>query len=93
MIDALDYPKFALTAEQIAFLIRDDILPFFSVVNITEQIKGICKDPDDDIFISCALSAKAQYVVSGDKALLDVKRYNKIEIISPAEFIKFIGEV
>ncbi|MBP1750235.1 MAG: hypothetical protein H6Q52_2774 [Deltaproteobacteria bacterium] len=68
-------------------------MPFFSVVNITEKITGICKDPDDDIFISCALSAKAQYVVTGDKALLDVKRYKKIEIVSPAEFVKFIHEI
>jgi uncharacterized protein len=90
LIDALDYPKFSLTSEQIAFLIQDEILPYFNVVAITEKVNGICTGPDDDIFISCALSADAGYIVTGDKALLYVKQYKDIKIISPADFIKIL---
>ena len=42
----------------------------------------VSRDPDDDKFISCAVDAKALYVVSGDKDLLEVGRYRFVEIFS-----------
>ena len=32
----------------------------------------ICRDPDDDKFINCAIDAKAIYIVSGDNDLLTI---------------------
>lgn len=46
----------------------------------------VSRDPDDDKFISCAVDAKALYVVSGDKDLLEVGRYRFVEILTAAEF-------
>jgi predicted nucleic acid-binding protein len=38
--------------------------------------------------ISCALTAAADYLVSGDKALIDLKQYNSVKIIKSSEFLK-----
>lgn len=46
----------------------------------------LSRDPDDDKFIACASDAKALYIVSGDKDLLVLKRYQDIEIITAKEF-------
>ena len=35
----------------------------------------ICRDPDDDKFIECALDAQCIYIVSGDQDLLSVRQY------------------
>ncbi len=51
-----------------------------------EKIEGICRDKDDDLILSCAISARANYIVSGDKDLLDIKQYKDIKIISPRDF-------
>ncbi|MCX5854480.1 MAG: putative toxin-antitoxin system toxin component, PIN family [Deltaproteobacteria bacterium] len=51
----------------------------------------VVADPDDDKFIACALALKAQYVVSGDKALIDVRRYQGINIVTPREFLEIRG--
>jgi len=51
----------------------------------------VVADPDDDKFIACALALKAQYVVSGDKALIDVRRYQGINIVTPGEFLEIRG--
>jgi putative PIN family toxin of toxin-antitoxin system len=51
----------------------------------------VAADPDDDKFIACALALKAQYVVSGDKALIDVRRYQGINIVTPREFLEIRG--
>lgn len=44
-------------------------------------------DSDDLKFIECAVAGKADYIISGDKHLLNLKEYNDIQIISPSGFI------
>jgi len=44
-------------------------------------------DPDDEIFIACALSAGAAYIISGDQHLLDLKQYGTIKVVTPREFL------
>ena len=45
------------------------------------------RDPKDDIFIACALSAKASFIVSSDQDLLQLKKPFGIEVIHPSKFI------
>lgn len=52
---------------------------------------NVCRDPDDDKFISCAVALNAKVIVSGDRYLLDIGRYVDIDIMSPAEFLASFG--
>lgn len=47
----------------------------------------IVRDPDDNKIISAALDGRADYIVSRDKDLLDLKEYQEIKIITPEEFM------
>ena len=62
--------------------------PLFSALNIinSETKIAISRDPDDNKFIECAVDAKALYIVSGDKDLLDISKYKDIQIITAKEF-------
>lgn len=53
--------------------------------------KTVCDDPDDDKFLEAALAANADYVVSGDAALLSIKNYHRIQIVKPALFLKLLS--
>ncbi len=53
---------------------------------VTRAINVIKRDPDDNRILECAVSAKAQYIVSGDADLLSLKRYKRIKIVSPKDF-------
>lgn len=53
----------------------------------TPDLELVADDPDDDKFIECAVALKADYVISGDKALLAVGKYINIEITTPARFL------
>lgn len=69
--------------------LRRDVLSIFSsklhVIESNTDV-NICRDPDDDKFLSCAIDAKAVYIVSGDKDLLEIKEYEGIEIITANDF-------
>ena len=87
----LEYPKFSLSQEEINTIIGNEVLPHFEVVEVTKEIKGVCRDAADDKFISCALSASAGYIVSGDKDLSDLNRYKSVRIVTPSDFLKILG--
>lgn len=53
----------------------------------TPELHLVEEDPDDDKFIECAVALKAQFVISGDKALVAVKNYMGIKIVTPKEFL------
>ena len=46
----------------------------------------VCRDPDDDKFIACAVDSKSLYIVSGDRDLLTVGKYQDVEIVTVADF-------
>jgi putative PIN family toxin of toxin-antitoxin system len=48
---------------------------------------GACRDPDDDMFLSCALEGGAEYVVTGDRDLLDMRTFRGVRIVTPLEFL------
>ena len=50
-------------------------------------LKVVIDDPDDDKFIECAVALKAEYIISGDKDLLEVSEYMGIKILNPREFL------
>jgi putative PIN family toxin of toxin-antitoxin system len=84
----LAYPRFALSESEIRVLIEDEVLPYFDVVETREVIRGACRDPGDDIFLSCAVAARVDAIVSGDKELLDMGCFREIPIISVRDLLK-----
>ena len=92
LVTVLEYPKFSLTQEETDSIIKYEILPYFEVVEVVKDVKGICRDPEDDKFISCAISGSADYIVSGDKDLFDLKQYKSIKIIKASDFLKMYND-
>jgi len=62
------------------FALRGDL------VEIEERVR-VCRDPNDDFLIETALAGKADFLVSGDKALLSLRKIRGISILTPAAFI------
>lgn len=48
----------------------------------------IARDPADDAVLACALAAQADYIVSGDAHLLDLKQYREMQVIRAAEAVQ-----
>jgi len=56
------------------------------ILHQTGSIERICRDPNDDMVIACAVDANADYIVTGDEDLLIIKRYKDIVMINPRNF-------
>jgi putative PIN family toxin of toxin-antitoxin system len=59
-------------------------------LSIPGKLKGVCRDPKDDMVVECAAVAGASVIVSGDKDLLSLRSYRNIQICSPSEFLSKI---
>ena len=70
-------------------VLRKDLFQFLMKrIEIAQPVSEVrvCRDPDDDKFLSCAIEAGALYIVSGNKDLLDIGEYDGVTIITAAEF-------
>ena len=48
------------------------------------------RDSKDDPYIACALAAKATFIVTYDRDLLSLEKPFGIEIIRPAELLRWV---
>jgi uncharacterized protein len=60
------------------------------VVAVQNVPPVIIADPSDDKFLACALAGNADYIVSGDKHLLNLGIYQGIQILTPSDFLKIL---
>lgn len=50
-------------------------------------VTGACRDPKDDMFLACAVEGQAHYIVSSDRDLLDMRRFQDVCILNPGQFL------
>ena len=46
----------------------------------------VSRDPKDDAILATALSGKVAYLVAGDKDLITLKKFGRIQIVTPRIF-------
>jgi putative PIN family toxin of toxin-antitoxin system len=83
--------KFKFTAEEVADA-RRRISAIARTVAPAVQLNVIKEDPDDDKILECAVTAGSDYIVSGDKDLLRLGKYDAITIVSVSDFLNVIAE-
>jgi putative PIN family toxin of toxin-antitoxin system len=86
----LSYERLQPRLGQLGLVPSELIAYAMSLASIFEVPDGapiVVIDPDDDIFIHCAVVANAVYVVSGDHHLLDWKEYASIPILTVRDFL------
>lgn len=80
--------KFRFTREEIADAVAG-IVDAADVVDPKARIAVLSDDPDNRI-LECAVKAEADFIVSGDSHLLNLKEYKDIKILKPAQFLDLL---
>jgi uncharacterized protein len=80
LADVLSRDKFSVTSALIESFISI-LVRKATIVPVDYSLKIIVEDPDDNIVLNTTLNGKADYIVSGDKHLVSLKKFEKTEIL------------
>jgi len=67
-----------------------DLIRRHCIIVYPKQKLDIIKDEPDNRILECAKEFKADFIISGDKHMQDVKEFKGIKILKPADFIKIL---
>lgn len=81
------YQKLGFNEEELdGFVGR--ILSHIVLVKPVQVLNVIIEDPEDNRIIECAVEGKAEYIITGDRHLLNLGQYEGIRIVRAPEFIR-----
>ena len=88
LLRALTYPKFKLTGTDIENLLGD-YLPYTKVMHTTQHPEKTipqCRNSHDQKFLHLAYAGKAEALITGDKALLELDKLTPFNILTASSF-------
>ena len=68
------------------------ILTYAEIVAPKDVGNAVKEDSDDDMILRCSKSINADYIVSGDRHLLKLKKFQNTKIVLPKEFMDILSE-
>jgi len=87
--EVLQRPKLHLKSRTIATIVSR-IYRKAELATAEEHVSVVQADSADNQFLEAAIAGKADYIVSGDKHLLQLKEYKSIPIITAREFLDIL---
>jgi putative PIN family toxin of toxin-antitoxin system len=87
--EVINRPKFKLKQATIDRIVRY-CYQFAEFVVSEEHIRFIEADPKDDKFLEAAIAGGAEYIVSGDIHLLELKKFRSVPVLTAREFINWL---
>ena len=85
-LEAILSKKISATKRETRQVLRILAEAMSALVQPAQPVSGICRDPDDDPILSCTLAASADYLVTGDSDLLELRDFRGTRIVSPRDF-------
>ena len=67
--------------------ILETIEEYAEFINVETKIET-CRDPKDNFLLSLSVDGNADYLLTGDKDLLDLKKFGVTTIITISDFLK-----
>ncbi len=86
----LQRPKFELSAQLVQTIVSE-YASIASWIEPSEHFNVVVDDPSDNFFIDCAVAAKADYLITGDRHLLNLGTFKMIKIVSVDTFIDIVS--
>jgi len=94
LADVLGRSKFAARIAQYgaAQTLLDGYAALAEVIDPDHTVPVVSADPDDGHVLACAITIPVDYIVSGDRHLLDLGRYENIPILNAVDFLAIYTE-
>ena len=82
-------PLYGLSDEKVESLLYQ-VKEHADWIHVRTQVAVIKQDPADDKFLACGVDGRADWIVTGDRHLLDLKTFRGVRIGPPAEFLRLL---
>jgi len=90
--DVLRRPMFGLSTEEADLRIAEiEEIGKKVAISPERRITDACRDSDDNTYLECALAAGADYIITGDRDLLDLKEYGGVKIVNARSYLDIVG--
>lgn len=86
----LAYRKFGLSRDEVRAAMETQVLPFCQMLVAAAHFAdaAVCRDPDDDKFLLCALASNADALLTGDADLLALgPLWQRVQIVTAAQWL------
>ncbi len=84
--------KFLMTSQE-AEMVVAKFCEFVHLVDTTGISTPEVDNPPDHIVLQCAEAAKADYIVTGDLELQELKKYKQTAIVTPRQIMEIIEKL
>lgn len=81
--------KFPLSLDDMHLLTKE-MQEKFTIVH-PHIILDLVRDIDDNRVLEAAVEGGCDFIITGDQDLLDLGKYKKIKIVTPAQFLEGLG--
>lgn len=82
--------RYGLTDHDVAWPI-DLLTSFTQLVDVpAHEVISVTGDPEDDLVLATGRLARADYLVTGDRGLLELRSYESMAIVTPREFVALL---
>ncbi len=68
----------------------DAMSPFIEWIEVESKVE-VCRDPGDNFILALAKDGQADYIVTGDKDLMELSLFENIVILTMSELLLIIG--
>jgi len=85
--EVLSRTKFGFAKPQLQRVVSL-IIRTSEVIQPKTKINFVKEDPDDNKVLECAVDGNAEYIITGDRHLLKIKKYGNIKITNPSSFLR-----
>ncbi len=89
LMSVLRRPKFETSEEEIDRIILA-LRRTAEVVEVISRLKVVVEDPKDDVIVETAYDGAADFIVTGDRHLLDLKIWRGIKILKVEELLEIL---
>lgn len=92
ILEVLDRPELKRKYRTTQGLDRQRLFALFEQAELVdvEHVPAVSRDPKDDKFLATARAGAAQYLVSEDHDLLDLKEYEGVQIVDAVTFLQIL---
>lgn len=63
-----------------------------AITPIAVNVQGVATHPEDDVVLATAVSARVDYLVTGDKGLLQLEHDQDIVMLTPRAFLNVLEQ-